>query len=415
MHRLVRARRSTPVLLLVAGVTVLVMALMAGVLGWQGLVQRADALERARSETAQQVKIQTARTALVIADTNAGTDVLTGADPASLRYRLFEFRAQPALLGMVTAARTDQDAAALATANRFLTQYAMQVQAARTLARNGQDLEATATLTAASAILHQQVLPRLADVQSASRERLDDDRSAADLAPVLALLAGILAVLVIVGVHLWLTRRTRRLLNLGLVGGVLVLIVATVAGAVVVASSREQVLDAEENALEVAGFTVEARFSAFDARSQEALGVLNTTTVDDEADWAESMEQADRYLGKAAEGQSPEIAAQVEVVRGHLENYREVHGNLLAQAQDGNRRVVRQIAANPADSGSVGAFEGFDTYSGALLARQVQAADDAWESAGANLRLVGRLTLVVGLLAAVLAWTGIAARRREYR
>ncbi|GAB3253987.1 hypothetical protein [Kineosporia babensis] len=415
MHQLVRARRSTPHLLLAAGVGVLVMALLAGVLGWQGLVQRADALERARAETAQQVKIQTARTTLVIADTNAGNDVLTGADPTQFRYKQFEFKAQPALLGLVVAARVDADAATLATANRFLTSYAMQVQSARTLARNGQDKEATATLSAASALLHAEVLPRLADVQNASQERLEDDQAAADLAPIIALLVGIAAVLVIAGVHLWLTRRTRRLLNLGLVGCVLVLIVATGAGAIVVAGSRDKVVDAEENALEVVDFLVEARFSAFDARSGEALAVLNGGTAENEQKWSEQMEQADWYLQRAGQGQSSAVRADVAVITEKLAAYRERHQELLAQAQAGNTRAVQNIAANPAPEGSVGSFEEFDTYSGALLARQVQAADDAWESAGSNLRLVGWLTLVIGVLAAVLAWAGIAARRREYR
>ncbi|GLY16028.1 hypothetical protein Kisp01_30430 [Kineosporia sp. NBRC 101677] len=393
----------------------LVMALLAGVLGWQGLLRRADALERARADTAQQVKIQTARTALMIADTNAGTDVLTGADPTQFRYKLFAFEAQPALLGLVTAARTDADAARLATANKYLTLYAMQVESARTLAQEGQDEDAAQTLTAASQMLREEVLSRLNEVQQASRDRLDDDRSAADLAPVIALLAGIVAVLVIVGVHLWLTRRTRRLLNLGLLGCVVVLIVATVAGAVVVADSREKVVDAEENALQVVDFVVETRFSAFSARSGEALAALNGTTVKEEPAWAESMENADWYLGKAAEGQPARIGQDVDRIAKGLAQYRWVHGRLLEEAEKGNPRGVRRITSNPAENGSVGSFEAFDAYSGALLARQVQAADDAWAAAGQNLRLVGWLTLVVGLLGAVLAWAGIAARRREYR
>lgn len=408
-------RRSTPNLLLAAGVVVLALALLAGVLGWQGLVRRADALGRAQDETAQQVKIQTARTSLVIADTDAGTDVLTGADPSLFRYQEFGFDLQPATLGLVTGARTGADAATLAAANSYLTRYAMQVQSARTLARNGDAAKATSTLTAASGILHDEVLPRLADVQRASQDRLKDDEGAADLAPLIAILVTLLAVLAIIGVHLWLTRRTRRLLNLPLVAGVVLLIVVTVVGAGVVSRSQDEVVEAKDHALSVVDAMVEARFSAFDARSGEALAVLNGTTKDDEAGWAKAMEQAGTSLGTAASGQSSGVQADVEEVTADLAQYRKAHQALLTAARAGRTQEVERIASGPAPTESVGAFEQFDAFSGALLARQVQSADDAWASAGDNLRLVGWITLVVGLLAAVLGWAGIATRRREYR
>ncbi|GAA3595012.1 hypothetical protein GCM10022223_07660 [Kineosporia mesophila] len=415
MRQLRRLRLPTPDLLLAAGVLVLSAGLLAGVFGREGLARRAGALEDARAETAQQVRIQTARTALVIADTDAGNDLLTGADPERFSYRLFGYDAQPAFLGLVAAARTDEDAATLATANKYLITYAMQVAAARTRAQDGQPDEAATALAAASQVLHTQVLPRLAQVQEAGRDRLADDGSAADTAPVVAVLAGILAVLVIIGVHLWLTRRTRRLLNLGLLAGVAVLIVATGAGVAVVGASRHRVDEVQDHALRIADAVVEARFSAFDARSSEARAALDGSTVDDEKAWSASYQDALARLRTAADGEPQAVRDDVANVTGKLSYYGGVHERLLARAVAGDEAFVRRSASNPAPGGAVGAFEAFDAYSGALLARQVQTADDAWESAGANLRRVGWITLVVGLLAAVLGWVGIAARRREYR
>lgn len=415
IRRLRRARRSTPVLLQVAGTAVLVAALLAGVLGGLGLDRRADALERARSETAQQVKLQTARTALVIADTQAGTDVLTGADPELFSSRLFVYEARPAVLGLVTAARTDADAATLATANSALSRYLMQVESARTLARTGRDQQATSTLAAASQILRDEVLPRLAEVQQNSQDRLAADNSAADLWPLVGVLVTLLMVLLLIGVHGWLTRRTHRWLNLGLVAGIVVLIVVTVAGSLTVLDSRNQVVQAQEQALTVADAVVEARISAFDARSGEALAVLEGTTTKSQKAWGESIDDADTQLQLAAAGQSAAIAAEVAEVVDDLQVYQKVHAKLLAAAAAGNTAKEQRIAVGPAEDGSVGSFEAFDAYSGALLARQVQAADDAWAAAGSNLRAVSWVTLAVGLLAAALCWSGIAARRREYR
>jgi len=408
-------RRSSPFLLLAAGSGALVVALLAGVLGWQGLVHRADALQAARAETAQQVKLQTVRTSLVIADTDAGIDVLTGADPDRFSYRLFRYRTAPALLGLVTAARTDVDAADLATANSALGRYLMQVQSARTLAVTGRDQEATQALTDASGILHDDVLPRLARVQEASRQRLDGDRSAADLWPLTGVLIAVVAVAALIAVQVWLTRRTHRMLNLGLVTGTVALVLVTGVGATVVVAGGIRVRDAQDHALAVADAVVEARFAAFDARSGEALAVLHGDSVDARSQWEDSISSARNALVEAGSGQAADVGSDVTELVADLQAYEAVHARLLSAARAGRERRVEQIATDPAQDGAIGSFEAFDTNSGALLARQVQSADDAWAAAGRNLRVVGLLTLGVGLLAAGLCWAGIAARRREYR
>lgn len=407
--------RTTPSLLLAAGLAVVILGAATGLAGWRGLDSRAAALERAQVDAAQQVGMQTARTKLVIADAAAGNDVLIGADPTRLSARAFDYASRPAVVGLVTAAREDGDAATLAVANRYLVVYAMGVESARTLAREGQATRATQALSEGSALLHAEVLPRLQIVQDASSSRLRQDQSDADLGALLALLFAVPALLGLVGLHWWLTLRTRRLINLGLAGGVALLAVVTVAGLAVVITSRERAVEVRRGPQLVADGVVEARVAAFDARSVESLAVLGGRVPGREQAWQESMALARQKLAGAGPDASSQVRQDLSAISQDLGEYTAVHARLLAQARAGRSAQVRTIAASPAVEGSVGSFQDFDATSGALLSRQVQAADDGWTEAGRRLRLVGRLSLAAGLLAAGLGWFGLSRRRREYR
>jgi hypothetical protein len=402
-------------LLLTAGLAVVIIGLGAGLAGLRGLDARASALERARLDTGQQVRLQTTRTKLVIADTAAGDDVLIGADPTRLSARAFGYALQPALIGLTVAARQDSDAGPLAVANHQLALYVMDVESARTLARQGKSAQAAQTLTSASALLHAQVLPRLQAVQDASRSRLAEDQDAADHGALLALLVALLAVLALAGVHWWLTLRTRRLVNLGLAAGLMLLLAVTAIGLAAVVTSQHRASAVRHGPQHAADGVVEARISAFDARSLEALAVLGGRVPAAETAWQASIASARQALSTAALGAPAPLRQDLAAITKDLGDYAAVHTRLLAQARAGCSDDVTAIAASPTVDGSAGSFQDFDAASGALLARQVQAADDGWAAAGLHLRLVGTLTLLAGLAAAALGWSGLERRRREYR
>jgi hypothetical protein len=187
-------------------------------------------------------------------------------------------------------------------------------------------------------------------------------------------------------------------------------------------SSRSRADDVRSGPLHSADQLVEARIAAFDARSTEALAVLNNRVPQAESAWQASMASARAALAAAGR---PAIRADVARVNALLEDYQKVHANLLRQARrtvagtDDRRRQARfltaQVAASDTEDGSVGSFEDFDASSGALLARQERQADEGWAASGAHLGLLGWLTLAGGLLAAAAGWRGIDDRLREYR
>jgi hypothetical protein len=398
-----------------ATVTVVLAGVLGGALGLLGISGRAAALDRARAETAHQVRLQTVRTKLVIADTAAGDDVLRGRDQQRLAARQFDYALQPATNGLVIAAEQPDDAAQLAVANRYLAQYVMQIDHARTLAGLGRSEEAAGSLKAASALLQRQVLPRVLARQNASQVRLTDDEGDATRGPLIALLGVLLALLVLAGVHWWVTLHTRRVVNVGLATGLLLVIVVTATGTALVAAGQRRAHEVQQGPRRVVQAVVQARIAAFDARSSEARAVASADVPGAEAGWQSSMRMTRAALNRAADAGTAPVRADVAAAAKLLQNYAAVHTRLLADARAGRESQVVNTAISPTVDGSVGSFEDFDATSGALLARQVQLADDGWAAADRYLIVLGWLVLATGLVAAASGWRGLAVRGREYR
>jgi hypothetical protein len=405
--------RTTPELLLLATVSVIIAGLAGGALVWHGVGGRADALDRARSETAHQALLQIIRTRSVIADTAAADDVLRGTDRKPSAERAFGYALTPAVTALVVATGQPQDSSRLAVANRWLARYAQQVDNARTLARAGQAPAAARSLQSASALLHTEVLPVLVATQAASQDRLADDRAAATRGALTGLLGALLALLVLAAAHWWLSLRTRRLVNVGLATGLVLVLAIGGLGLVTVLISRHRADTVTNGAQLVAATTAEARVNAFDARGQESLSVINGTVVSADRGWREAMTAARAALAQAAPGATATVRADLAATSALLDTYAQEHAHLLDRAGTGDEAGLRAQAA--AANGSAGSFADFDAASGALLARQVQSADDGWAAAGRNLRLIGWLGLAAGLAAAGCGWAGLSARGREYR
>lgn len=416
-----RRPRTTPQKLLAASALVASAAVLAGACGGWAFIARAEAATRARAETTQQVRVQTVRTRLAVADATAAEQVLQGTSPSPDTVRHVRYAVQAATLTMVTAARVDADAATLATANRYLEEYVEEVEAALAAAAQGRDADATETLTTASALLGAQVMPRLESVQHASERRASDGRPLTDLGPGLAVALTVAAALTLAGVHAWVSWRTHRMLNPGLAAGAVLLVVTAVAGGVGAASSLSHAAEVRAGPAAAADALVEARTAVFEARTVESLALLAGETATDT--WQEHMDAARAAVATArtaaatgagdATGTGVTVAA-VDQVAADLDAYTEVHVRLTAELGAGETAKARRTALSSAVDGAVGAFEVIDTDSGALLARQVRAADQGWADAGAGLAVTGWLTLLVGAVAALCGWQGLVARRREY-
>jgi len=404
---------TTPARLRLLTAAAVVLSLGFGATGLLGLLGKAGALERARAENSSQTRLQAVRTALVVADSAAGVDVLLGPQAQRMTPNDFRWALVPAAVGLVAVARADDDVPGLAAADLRLTEYTSQAGAARELARLSRP-EAAARLGTASALLRAEVLPRLERVQGAGAKRLreDADDSAASTAAVLA--GGAVAVVLLVGGQIWLARRTRRLVNAGLATGLVLVAALTVAAVAVTRSSDRQAQEVRAGSFLLAQHLADARIAAFDARAVESLGVVQGDVPGAEATWLDAVTRARAALDRATATGTPGVADEIDVVRRYLGTYVDVHGRLLEAARSGDRGEARRIAVSPTVEGAPGSFEDVDTFSAALLARQAQLADDGWDRAHEWLVPVAWACLLAGCGAAALAAGGMAPRLREY-
>jgi len=422
-----RSVRGTPTLLRLATALTVLAGIAFGGLGLQGLTGRSQAVDRARAETADLVRLQTIRTKVVTADAAAGVDVLLGPDQVTLTPHDYDWALQPAVIGMSIASRQADDAYPLAVANLRLTQYTGQVGAARNLSVSGNSAGAADALTAAAVTLQGEILPRLLAVQRASERRLATDQDDAARGPLLAYAGAALGLLTLIAIQLWLTARTRRILNVPLAVASILLAVMTVAGLVIVSASQRQVDGVSTGIQPLVRQLVEARVAAFNARSVETLSVVARSETAQDPTWRASLASAQESLARAEQVASPTPPhagadaprAEVQAATTLLGDYAAVHEGMVrlartARVRAQDRDAERVLATSPAPDALPGAFESFDVATGALLARQVEAADDGWSGANSHLVLAGWLWLVAGLGAAVLAWRGLSARLREY-
>jgi hypothetical protein len=389
-----------------AAAVVALAAVVSGVVGWAGLTARADALEQSRAETQYRARLQTARTELVAVDIAAARDVwLTGSGRGRPSARDFQ-REVGQSMAPVTSAASEPDREKLATASRAASAYAAQIERARTLAAAGDPFLSTNVMRQAGGSLRADVLAPLKELQDISAQRLGADERPVGRNLFNALGLVILTLALCVGVHGWRALRTVRALSVASAGaaGVTLVFMLVAPGSVIggVRASR----DVREGPLVAASRLGDSRIAAFDARSLEALSVL---------DIAYNMVVAQPHWQAAVNRAAVSLPSSPDLGRS-LKAYERAHERLVTAYSSGTEfgYALNDLAIDRAD-GPTGAFAELDAVTGAELARQVHEADDGWRQALAHLRLIAWVTLAAGVLAAVLVLAALEQRRREYR
>lgn len=416
-----RSRWTTPVRLRVALLLAVVSGLLLAGAGLGGFLTRADAVDAARTEADDLVTVQTARTRLLTADALAATNVLLGADDSTSPVRHYQYAIDEVLLRIAVASRPADDRTVLAPAASQVADYAAQVARARTvkLDNPGSRIGPDAMLFASKA-LEDGALPRLESVQDASKARLDGDLGSAADARLVVLVAAALALILFALVQVWLARRTRRILNAGLVAGTIAVLVA---GAVALgvlqrsASAADAVRTGPTSRAQTAVDVRAGLFRAVSLESRELLSRSARQTEQFERDWTKAAQNAEQKLtelrGELPAG-SP-AAATLDTALDRVNTYKTVHTAVISKVRSGDKKGAVAVAADPTSAGSAGSFEDVDAFTGALLASQVSQIDAGLADAGGWLRWAGWLCLLAGLGAAAAAWRGVDARLAEYR
>ena len=386
--------------------------------GWYAVDRRDTAISDAASAAAQLIQVQDVRVQVVQADSLASTAYLVGGQEDADQRTAYDERIGAAAAGLLVAAQgaTTADAVELETVNRQLARYVGLVEQAR--ANNRQGFPVGAAYQRQAREVASALVESLRAVEQSTRQRVDDSIERAFRASWLLVVTALVSVVAIVLGSWWLAVRWRRLVNVPLaIAGVVALLVLTV-GVGVNGRAVSLAGDAVRSELSAADLVAQARAAGFDARSSEALTLINRGNgAAYERAWqlsASVVESAlvqacgDHGVGCAALDDHFVYAKSHRVVR-ELDDAGDWDA-AVALATEGVEGFQGEAGSNPPAD-----FARFDQSSGLDVAEQSQAAARSFDLADDALGGLRVLIVLAGLLVAVLGAVGYGQRLREYR
>lgn len=398
--------RSTPGGLRLWGAVAVVVMALSGLIALGTATGQGAAVAGVRDSAAQLVGLQDARNQLVAADAAATTAFLVGGlEPTALRERYDAAVDAGAHALTVLAASGPDGADGLADVSADLTTYTGLVAQARANNRQGFPV-GSAYLEEASTVLREQIVPALDELVAAEQTRVDDELAAVRAAPLTLVGSALGGLVVLVAVQVWVARRTRRTVNGGLVGATVALLVITVAGGSVLGGASSRAVEVERDAYAATVATSQAFALVNDARSMEAFTLIRRGSG---ATYEESFVANVEGARAALEGDGSRLDSTLV---GRLDAWVAAHREVRALDDGGDWDGAVALVTSD-DPGASPAL--FDDLSASL--------STAVETGGAyvadGLRpaapWVAWLLAAFGAGGAVLAWTGLGARREEYR
>lgn len=390
-------------LLIVAAVVSVVFGLAAA----QGYNQSDGALQRAEANTAQLVRIQAIHTNLVSANADATNAFLVGGlEPPAQRQHFVDSMATAARLISEAATAQPADQKALGELNVTLLTYQGLIEQARANNRQGLPI-GSQYLRDASATLQGDSLPLLKELVKANQSRVNTEFDGINDGNLWLVLAGVLALVVLILCMVWLAKRSHRYFNLPITAAAgLVLVTMLIGGASLAGSSG----DAKETRNAAFADTLalsQARISAYDAKSNESLTLIarGSGTAYEDA-WKKAADNTAGQLGQVERG----------VGLAPLWNrYRAVHVEIRKEDDKGNWDAAVEKAIGESNISSNAAFKAFDDRSSSDLHRFSNTARAELTQARKDLPPIGWLGLPIGVVAALLAAWGFSQRLEEYR
>jgi hypothetical protein len=420
-----RTFEGSPGRLRLAAIGAVLACLVFALLGASAFQARGNALADANADATQLIRVQQAATDLVKADSLL-TNQYLGSGSAQQQQDFYAALDEAARLVVDAAQANPDDAPALAGVSASLGEYRDYAGRAQSARRLGYQV-GTGYLRQAGAVLRgpgvqsgqtnpnpnltnsEGMLPALQAVITANANRVDGAYSAAHWAAWRLALAGLIVLGGLVYISIWLARRTRRYLNVPLfsAGLVVLVVVAVGAGVMMTAQGRaNRVYDGPYSALRA---LANARIAAYTAKSDDNIALLYIGLGGGYASYQ-----------KDATAQLATVESQVSAAAQHnasVPSPTEWTGQRLAlnkAAADPNTWYQASQDASDPNKQLNTSFNTFDSGLDSQLQAQAKAVHNGL-GGHAPLLILGWLALVVGILAAVAGWTGIAQRLEEYR
>ena len=379
--------------------------MVVGLIGTLTFAYLAASLSRAKADTAQLIRVQKIQSNLLSADATATNAFLVGGLAPPAQRAAYESAINSTSSLIAEAARAQPaDGDALAALNQQVVSYAATVEQAR--ANNRQGLPVGAQyLRNASAQLRSDALPIVDNLVSANATRAADemDAGAGFLVVIIALL-GLGGV--IVG-QIWLARKFRRKINVGMLATAGVLLLIVIASLIAVLQLRSALDQISSGSLAAVNTAADTRIDANNAKSNESLTLIARGS-------GQAFEDAWKSSADAVAGNLPRLTDKPELV-SQWQAYTDVHGQ-IRELDDGglwDKAVARATGAGRTSSNA--AFATFDSNLASYLDGVSQDASNSLADELPIMVVSATLILLGGLAAAWLGRWGVADRLKEYR
>jgi hypothetical protein len=396
---------STPQRLRLLSLGVVVVGLVIGVIGALIFTYLAVSLSRAKADTAQLIRVQKIQSNLLSADATATNAFLVGGlEPPAQRAAYDQAMSSTSSLIAEAAQAQPADGTALAALNQQVLSYAGMIEQARANNRQGLPIGAQ-YLRNASAQLRSDALPILNNLVSANAARATDEMKAG--AGYIVLVIALLGLGGVIAAQVWLARRFKRKINVGMLASSIVLLVLVIGSLIVVLQLRSSLKEISSGSLAAVNTAADARINANDAKSNESLTLIARGSGQAfEAAWKSSADSVAENLGRLTD--KPELVGQWQA-------YTDVHTQIRALDDEGQwDKAVAKATGSTNDSSNT-VFGAFDSNLAGYLDGVSQEASNSLAKEQPVMVVAAVLILLGGLAAALLGRRGLAERLREYR
>ena len=378
--------------------------MLLAVFGWIAINRRDQALDHTGEAAARLISVQEIRSAIIEADSIATTTFLVGGLESADQRARYEARLGDAAAGLalLSGGLSGGDLDQLTNANSTLNAFSGLVEQARANNRQGFPVGA-AYQRQASALVRDQLLTSIDLLEQHARDEVNSNIVSAHRIGWVLPLAGVVVLAAMAAGSVWMFGRTHRVLNVPL--GLAALITVVVVGIAVfsMGSAMSAADDVVTGDLRQADRYSQVRVAGFEARSDEALTLINRGNGQaNEAAYQEAVSTVTTILN----GRDGNAALSDSFL-----GYDDLHRKLRALDDGGDWDSARNQLLNE----SATAFDSFSSGVEDVVQARSASAESDLDDAGSGLGSA-RVVLIIGaLLAAGLVTVGYGQRLREYR
>jgi hypothetical protein len=298
-------------------------------------------------------------TKLSVADAAAATAFIAGAEPRPVRQRYEQSITDAAVaLTRASSGLTDEPMQQLlGRINANLTIYTGLIETARTNNRAGNPV-GSSYLSEASSLMQETILPDAQRLYQETSSRVDTETTASTTIPAPVIL--VVATTIVFGAfaHRWLTRRTRRRVNIGLIAAAVAIMILVIWVGTVLAISTAGSRNAKDTSAESLKTITNLAITAQQARADETLSLIRRGDEDvRKQSYYQRIDTIQQQLSAYLESEHSLDKSDLSNAEGLLSKWRAADERINAYISVGNYQAATQVALGTGEDDSTPAFD----------------------------------------------------------